>query len=148
MIDQENVVSAQMEERTRGSSGAAVESVAPRPRRKFSVAEKLRILKLAEACRAGGERGALEAMMRAEGIYSSHLASWRMQLGTYGTEGLVARKPGRKPKLDAKDRRNIELEKRNVALERELHILKALVDLQKKAHQILGIACPSIAESS
>jgi transposase len=148
MTEQETVVVAQVKERTRGAIGAAVESVAPRPRRRFSAAEKLRILNLAEACRAGGERGALEAMMRAEGIYSSHLASWRTQLGAYGTEGLVARKPGRKPKLDAKDRRNIELEKRNVALERELHILKVLVDLQKKAHQILGIACPSIEESS
>jgi transposase len=130
-------------EQKRAASGAAVESVSPRRRRSFPAAERLRILKLADACRASGERGAVEAMMRSEGIYSSQLSGWRAQLSQHGVRGLGAKKPGRKVKLDAKDHRNLELEKRNAVLERELHIAKALIELQKKAHELLGIACPS-----
>jgi transposase len=131
-------------EQNRAAKGVAVESVSPRRRRSFPAAERLRILKLADACRAGGERGAVEAMMRAEGIYSSQLSGWRAQLTQHGVGGLGAKKPGRKLKLDAKDHRNLALEKRNAVLERELHIAKALIELQKKAHELLGIACPTL----
>lgn len=110
----------------------------------FSAADKLRIVKKADACIASGERGALEAMLREEGLYSSALSSWRGQLGRQGTAGLAPRKVGRKPKLDAKDRVNAQLLKRTAVLERELHIAKAIIELQKKAHEILGIALPVI----
>ncbi len=103
-------------------------------------------MKRADACLASGQRGALEAMLREEGIYSSLLSSWRTQLGARELGALEARKPGRKPKLDAKDKRNAELLKRNAHLEREVHILKALVTLQKKAHELLGIALPTNTE--
>lgn len=133
-------------ERALGVSGAAVETVAKRPRSKrmFSAAEKLRIVKQADACLASGRRGALEAMLREEGIYSSLLSAWRVQLGSHGTAGLEARKPGRKPKVDAKDRRIAELTKRNAELERRLHVADAINALQKKAHEILGIALPTL----
>jgi transposase-like protein len=117
-------------------------------RRVFSAAEKLRIVKKADACLASGERGALEAMLREEGLYSSLLSTWRGQLGAQGTSGLEPRKVGRKPKLDAKDRRNVELVKRNAVLERKLHIAEALIGLQKKAHELLGIALPVTDEES
>ncbi|MEZ4398409.1 MAG: hypothetical protein R3B06_00215 [Kofleriaceae bacterium] len=48
-------------------------------------------MKAAEAAIASGERGALEAMLRKEGIYSSHLSAWRRQLAANGEAGLVAR---------------------------------------------------------
>ncbi len=89
-------------QKARGVSGAAVESVAPKPRRRFVAAEKLRILEAAGAALASGERGALEALLRKEGIYSSHLSAWRQQFAAKGSKGLAARKPGRKPTLDAK----------------------------------------------
>jgi transposase-like protein len=108
----------------------------------FTAAEKLRIVKRADACVASGERGAIEAMLREEGLYSSALSTWRAQLGARGAEGLAPRKMGRKPKLDAKDRRQAELLKRNAVLERKLHIAEAIIALQKKAHEILGIALP------
>ena len=130
------------------ASGASVETVPPRPRRSFSAAEKLRIVREAAACVASGERGAVEALLRREGIYSSLLSSWRLQLGEHGTAGLDARKPGRKPKLDAKDRRIAELTKRNERLERKLALADKLIALQKKAHEILGIALPEIDEES
>lgn len=114
----------------------------------FTAAEKLRIVKKADACAASGERGAIEAMLREEGLYSSTLSMWRAQFGAQGTGGLEPRQAGRKPKLDAKDRRNAELVKRNAVLERKLHIAEAIISLQKKAHELLGIALPVTDEES
>lgn len=127
-------------------SGAANETVPkqPRPKRTFTASEKLRIVKKADACLASGKRGALEAMLREEGMYSSLLSAWRVQLAESGLAGLNGRKPGRKPKLDAKDRRIAEQEKRIAKLERQLHVADAVIALQKKAHAILGIALPTL----
>ena len=123
-------------------SGGNLETVAKRPRRVFTAADKLRIVKEADRCLAVGPRGALEALLRREGIYSSLLSSWRMQLGAHGAQGLSARKPGRKPKLTEAERRNVELTKRNAELERKLHVANVLIGLQKKAHELLGLALP------
>jgi transposase len=134
-------------QRELGVSGASTESVAPKTRRKFTASEKQSIVKAADAAVASGERGALQALLRREGIYSSHLSSWREQLAARGVDG-AARKPGRKPKLDEKDRQLLALTKRNAVLERKLHIANALIGLQKKAHEILGIALPEHDEES
>jgi transposase len=144
----EIVPEAEQRQRTLGASGAAVETTPKRTRRVFSAADKLRLVKRADACIASGERGALEAMLRQEGLYSSALSAWRGQLGKQGAAGLEARKAGRKPKLDAKDRLNAALLKRTAVLERELHIAKAIIELQKKAHEILGIALPVIDDET
>jgi transposase len=135
-------------QRALGASGAAVETTPRRARRVFSAAEKLRIVKKADACLASGERGSVEAMLREEGIYSSLLSTWRAQLNAGGTGGLEPRKVGRKPKLDANERRNAELLKRNAVLERKLHIAEAIIALQKKAHEILGIALPVLDDET
>jgi transposase len=129
----------------RRSGGASVETV-PKPgkRRSFSAAEKLRIVREAEACT---KRGDIEALLRREGIYSSHLAAWRKQLALHGSEALAGRRPGRKPKLDAKDRRIAELEKRAARLEAKLSLAEKLIDLQKKASVILGISLTTDDES-
>jgi transposase len=140
--DHEKAVESERYQKALGASGAAVETKPRRSRRVFSAAEKLRIVRKADACLASGERGALEAMLRQEGIYSSLLSTWRGQLGSLGASGLEPRMAGRKAKLDAKDRRNAELVKRNAVLERKLHIAEAIIALQKKAHEILGIALP------
>lgn len=115
-------------------------------RRRFSPSEKLRLVNAADAALASGTRGAVEALLRKEGIYSSLLSAWRAQLGTRGQAGLTARKPGRKPKLDAKDRALLAATKRNEALERKLRIANALIALQKKAHELLGLALPEPPE--
>ncbi|WP_436601962.1 transposase [Sorangium sp. So ce1036] len=72
-------------------SGVAVETL-PKPgkRRKFSAAEKLRIVRAAAACT---ERGDIEALLRREGIYSSLLAAWRKQLALHGSEALAGASP-------------------------------------------------------
>lgn len=113
-----------------------------RTRRVFSAADKLRIVKEADVCLASGKRGDLEALLRREGIYSSLLSSWRTQLGAHGAVGLAAKKPGRKPRLTEAERLNAELMKRNAVLEKKLRIANALIALQKKAHEVLGIALP------
>jgi transposase len=127
-------------------SGVSVE-VRPRSgkRRSFSAAEKLRIVRAAAACTIRGE---VEALLRREGIYSSLLAAWRKELALHGSEALAGRKPGRKPKLDAKDRRIAELEKRALRLEAKLSLAEKLIDLQKKVSAILGINLASDGESS
>ena len=134
-------------QRDLGVRGASTESVAPKTRRKFTASEKQRIVKAAEVAVASGERGALQALLRRESIYGSHLSSWRQQLATHGADGL-ARRPGRQPKLDEKARELLALTKRNAVLERKLYIANALIGLQKKAHEILGIALPEHDEES
>jgi len=110
-----------------------------RQRRKFTAAQKARILAEAAAC---CERGQLGSLLQREGIYSSQLASWRTQQEQRGLEGLANGRPGPKVTIDEKDRVIEKLERKNERLEKELRIAKALIELQKKAHEIMGIALP------
>lgn len=112
-----------------------------RRRRNFSTEEKLRIL--AEANRCTG-RGDVAALMRREGIYSSLLSDWRKQLRVHGEAGLAAKTPGRKPTRDARDRQLEKLEREKAKLEKELLVARKLIELAGKAHEILGVALPSI----
>jgi transposase len=125
---------------------AAHEAIQPGTRRRFPVPEKLRLVKAAEAAVASGERGALEALLRKERIYSSHLSTWRRQFAAGGEAGLTSRTPGRKPKLDAKARELVAVTKENENLKRKLRIANALIDLQKKAHELLGLTLPEAPE--
>jgi transposase len=116
-----------------------------RQRRRFSAEDKERILREAEACT---ERGQLAELLRREGLYSSQLANWRVQRTQNGQAGLVAKKPGPKPTKDAKDR-VIEQQARRIAkLQKENRIQKGLLDLQRKAHEILGVALPGIEDET
>ena len=124
-------------------NSASQESVPSKARRQFTASEKLRLVKTAEAALASGERGALEALLRKEGIYSSQLSAWRTQLGARGEAGLASRTPGRKPKLSAKDRELLAVTKQNEVLQRKLRIANALIALQKKAHELLGLTLPA-----
>jgi transposase-like protein len=108
----------------------------------FSAADKLRLVKEADRCLASGKRGALGEMLRREGLYSSVLSSWRIQLGAHGAAGLAGKKVGRKPKLTESERCIAELTKRNAKLEQQLHVANVLIGLQKKLHDLLGIPLP------
>jgi len=123
-------------------ASAVLETIARRPRRVFSAADKLRIVRAAEHCLTNGKRGDLELLLRREGIYSSLLWSWRTQFGAHGAAGLATKRSGRKPRLTDAERRNVELTKRNAELERKLHVANVLIGLQKKAHELLGLALP------
>jgi transposase-like protein len=129
-----------------GVASASHEAIQPGTRRRFTPAEKVRLVKAAEAAIASGERGALEALLRKEGIYSSHLSTWRRQLAANGESGLAARKPGRKPRLDAAARALLAVTKENEALKHKLRVATAIIDLQKKAHEVLGLTLPELPE--
>jgi transposase len=117
-------------------SPSTVEVIAPRTagRRRFSGADKQRILEAAAQC-AHGELGAL---LRREGIYHSQLQDWRAQQAKSGTEGLRPHRPGPSPKYDAKDRQIQVLNSQVKKLERELVIVNGLVELQKKVQAMFS----------
>jgi transposase-like protein len=113
-------------------------------RRQFNAEYKRRILKEADACTREGEIGAL---LRREGLYSSHLSVWRAARERGEIAGLASRKRG--PKVappDPRDRKIVELERETRRWKSRAERAEALVDLQKKVSQILGIALPESDE--
>ena len=106
-------------------------------RRRFTTAEKVRILKEADAC--AHEKGALTALLRREGLYSSHLTSWRRQRDA-GQFGKTPKKRGPVPvPPDPRDKQIAELERslRRVQAERDRY--ERLCALQKKVSELFGI---------
>ena len=109
-------------------------------RRKFSAKYKRRILREADACTEPGE---IAALLRREGLYSSHLTTWRQARERGELEALTPKKRGRKvKKRDARDKRITELERENVKLKAQLERAEVLLDLQKKVAEILGHPLP------
>lgn len=109
-------------------------------RRRYTAEYKARILREADACTKPGELGAL---LRREGLYSSHLTSWRAQAARGELAGLEPKKRGPKPKaVDPRDKQLAALERENAKLQRRLERAEALIAVQKKVSQLLGIALP------
>jgi transposase len=115
-----------------------VEVPAKATRRRFLAEYKLRVLREAEACTQPGELGAL---LRREGLYSSNLTTWRAQRRTGELGGLAPKKRGPAPKAKH------PLAAKVAVLEREVTRYKAraeraeaLVELQKKVAEFLGVA--------
>ena len=107
-------------------------------RRRFSAAYKLRIFEEAETCRENS--GELGALLRREGLYSSHLSAWRRQRRDGTLAGLSPKKRGRKGRgPDEEAQRVKELENENKRLRRRLHQAETILAIQKKASEILGI---------
>lgn len=115
------------------------EVVEPTKRRRFSAEYKLRIVKAADACRGSGEVGAL---LRREGLYSSHLAAWRRDLRQHGVAGLKAKRRGPAPKPKP-SQRELQLEREKRKLEKRLAKAEAIIAFQKKVHELLGIPLSS-----
>src|SRR5881409_2055690 len=102
--------------------------VAAKPqRRSFTAEYKRRILKEADACTTPGAIGAL---LRREGLYSSHLVEWRRQRDEADRRGLAPRKRGPKGK-SAEAKRLEQLEHENVKLQEELRKAKIIIEYQK-----------------
>jgi transposase len=110
------------------------EVVALPKRRQFTIEYKLRILKEADTCKAPGEIGAL---LRREGLYSSHLVLWRRQREQAASTQLRSRKRG--PKAKVQDPRIKQLEREKARLERRLKRAETIIEIQKKVHELLGI---------
>ena len=78
------------------------------------------------------------ALLRREGLYSSHLAAWRKQREALGAAGLSGRRrgPPPKPKPSARER---QLEREKKKLEKKLAQAELVIEFQKKVHALLGI---------
>ncbi|CBE67484.1 conserved protein of unknown function [Candidatus Methylomirabilis oxygeniifera] len=106
-------------------------------RRRFTAAEKLRILRLADACTVSGSLGAL---LRKEGLYSSNLTTWRRQRDAGTLSALTPQKRGRKPSIRSPlAQEHEQLRRENERLTRRLRQAELIIDVQKKVSQILGI---------
>jgi transposase-like protein len=125
-----------VERRSSGTTGKVPDpEVVARPRRRrFTAVYKLRIVKEADACKEPGEIGAL---LRREGLYSSHLLLWRRQRDEAAQTQLKSRKRG--PKAKVEDPRVKQLLREKAQLERRLRRAETIIEIQKKVHEILGI---------
>jgi transposase len=119
-----------------GAAAATVEVVAKARRRQFSAAYKARILREADGCVGSGQIGAL---LRREGLYSSHLTEWRRLRARGALEGLAAKKRGKKASRDGRDRELARLARENARLRRKLAQAEAVIEVQKKLSEILGV---------
>ena len=119
------------------------EVTAKAKRRRFTAEYKRRILKEADAC----DRGELGALLRREGLYSSHLVEWRRARDAGELAGLAPRKRG--PKVQATEdlaTKVAEHRKQIARLEAENAKLQLICDVQKKVSQLLGVTLPTTQE--
>lgn len=123
------------------------EVVAKPARRRFTAEYKLRILQEAEHQRAPGAIGAL---LRREGLYSTHLSAWRRERDRGALATLRARRRGRKPDATHELRQQLaELEAEKQRLQERLRQAEAIIAAQKKLSEILGLAgAPSLTRES
>src|SRR5258706_5370872 len=109
-------------------------------RRRFSAEYKRRILKEAAACT---ERGAIGALLRREGLYSSHLIAWREAAKQGGLAALESKKRGPKAKVVNPLERELDKERREVAKwKKRAERAEVMLEIQKKFSQLMGIALP------
>jgi transposase len=110
-------------------------------RRRFLAEYKLQILRQADACEESGQLGEL---LRREGLYSSHLSTWRKQREQGTLDALTPKKRGRKPRdNDPLIEENRRLERVNKRLVERLRQAEVIIDIQKKVAEILGIPLQS-----
>jgi transposase len=113
-------------------------------RRHFTAAYKLSVLEEAERCSSSGEVGAL---LRREGLYSSHLSMWRRERAA-GALAALGRRRGRKPVFTAEQKRLAALQAENARLKRELEQAQTIIEVQKKLCTLLGLPTAAGNEST
>jgi transposase len=123
--------------------GPEIEVVARATRRRFTLEYKRKIVREADGCKTPGAIGAL---LRREGLYSSHLATWRAARERGELAG-PAKKRGPTPVIpDPRDKQIAELERETARWRRRAERAEALVEIQKKVAALLGT--PPNAEPS
>lgn len=110
------------------------EVVAQAKRRRFTAEYKLRVLEEVEQCQ---EAGAIGALLRREGLYSSHLTSWRRQRAADQLQGLRPKKRGRKPDPQAAELARLQRE--NERLKARLEQAETIIEVQKKLYRLLDL---------
>jgi len=112
--------------------------VSERPeRRRFTAAYKLAVVQEADRCAEPGQIGAL---LRREGLYSSHLGKWRQLRDQGALHGLTGKKRG--PKAGASPllkKENEQLRRDNARLQKKLAKAEMVIDFQKKVAALLDI---------
>ena len=135
-------------DRSGGAANSASAAPAPIPdpevsekpkRRQFTAEYKRSIVAQAEACR---DAGAIGALLRREGLYSSHLTTWRRQKEQGELDALAPKKRGRKSTANPLAEENHRLRKENAHLSRRLEQAELIIDVQKKVSALLGISLP------
>lgn len=114
-------------------------------RRRFTAEYKLRILCEADRCIEPGQLGAL---LRREGLYSSHLTTWRKHRDEGTLAGLTPKRRGRKANPDAPlIAENERLKRETERLTARLRQAETIIEVQKKLSEILGIPLPPVDNS-
>ena len=116
-------------------SGSAIEVVAKAMRRRFTVEYKRAIVREADACKTPGAIGAL---LRREGLYSSHLTTWRGARERGELTGAPKKRGPARRIADPRDERIIELEREGTLWRKRAERAEALVELQKQVAALLG----------
>ena len=104
--------------------------------RRFSATYKAPILAEADLCTALGQIGQL---LRREGLYSSHLRTWRRQRDEATASSLEGSRRGRKPKSDTNAQELERLNRENRRLSERLRQAETIIDVQKKVCEMLAI---------
>jgi transposase len=117
------------------------EVVAGAKRRTFTAEYKLRIL--AEADALAGQVGAIGALLRREGLYSSLLTAWRREREAGILKGLTPQKRGPKSKRNPQEEELQRLRRENLRLTEELRKAAIVIDVQKKVGALLGWPLPT-----
>ena len=126
-------------ERSAGAAGGAAAAppdpeLVERPqRRRFTAAYKLAVLREADGLTGPGQIGAL---LRREGLYSSHLSTWRAQREA-GSLGALSRPRGRRP-AEPLAAENAELRRRLSRTESELEKARRVIEAQGNVCALLG----------
>jgi transposase len=115
-------------------AGVPDPELAPRraTRRSFTATYKARILAEAEVCTQPGEIGAL---LRKEGLYTSHLTAWRKQRDA-GALKELGKPRGRKP-ADTRDQQIAALTRRAERAEAELAKARRVIEGQGNVSALL-----------
>jgi transposase-like protein len=113
-------------------------------RRRFSAKYKLNIVQEADRCDKPGQIGAL---LRREGLYSSQLTAWRKLRDQGALHGLSSKKRGPKPPPSNPHEKEMKQMQKEIArLEKKLAKAEAIIDFQKKVHDLLGIPLRQMEE--
>jgi transposase len=118
------------------------EAAAKAKRRTFTAEYKQHILQ--EADRAVATPGGVGALLRREGLYSSHLVAWRRERNQGIQEALAPRKRGRKSQRDPLEEENQKLRRQVGQLAEKLRKAELIIDLQKKVAALLGNPIPDV----
>jgi transposase-like protein len=114
-------------------------------RRTYPAEYKRRILEEADRCTEPGQLGAL---LRREGLYSSHLSVWRKQREQAVRAALTTKPRGRKAKrMDPLAEENQRLRRENQQLRQRLQQAETIIEFQKKISELLGIPPKSLSGS-